>query len=587
MKTTNFLLVLFAVLLVGLFSGTVKTTNVGASNEYKDFFDISKFDVEIPKTGTNLPTIIFSFKPHSVFKNFAKKDDVEIKIEVEEEYLPESESSSEVDDVFEKKDDEQIEIVKAIEKETKDEDNEIIISNQDASIENIVNVNEVAETIDKAEETIKVAADTSSASITIDGETTLIPGSSNKNITYMQILQKPNDLDLNLKYAKQQGDIGNFKQTIATLERLNMLYSGNVEIKLYLLSVLVQADSPNKALSLIEEIKLISDLPTEDLDSVNEIEADLRDQGEPKLWNFYADLSLGGIHNENVNAVSKTRLKDSSDSRTEFTTPQFDRTYSEGLGLTATRSVGEGSSMMFNLNLTASQQDVETTDNYETLGFMFAFDTTIGNQSVSPFLMISKSDYQYDAYATSFMAGFGNYFSINDAHSINYGYTYSESKANQTSSYTTADETNAISQSVNLGHDFMINNIISTSTSLGYGESDAHTDTNDYENIDLSLRVNFAFPFAYISIGDALSWNEYSKKDTTINSAVLRADLTNTFDIMFTKALGDFFPTIDPNRNLFFNFAYEKIISDSNLLNYDYIADSFSIGFTKSLHLNK
>ena len=29
--------------------------------------------------------------------------------------------------------------------------------------------------------------------------------SSEKNITYMQILQKPNDLDLNLKYAQQQG----------------------------------------------------------------------------------------------------------------------------------------------------------------------------------------------------------------------------------------------------------------------------------------------------------------------------------------------------------------------------------------------
>ena len=28
-------------------------------------------------------------------------------------------------------------------------------------------------------------------------------------------------------------------------------------------------------------------------------------------------------------------------------------------------------------------------------------------------------------------------------------------------------------------------------------------------------------------------------------------------------------------------------ISDSNLLNYAYIADSFSIGFTKSVHLNK
>ena len=48
--------------------------------------------------------------------------------------------------------------------------------------------------------------------------------SSEKNITYMQILQKPNDLDLNLKYAQQQGKMGNFKQTISTLERLNMLY---------------------------------------------------------------------------------------------------------------------------------------------------------------------------------------------------------------------------------------------------------------------------------------------------------------------------------------------------------------------------
>ena len=34
--------------------------------------------------------------------------------------------------------------------------------------------------------------------------------SSEKNITYMQILQDPNNLDLNLKYAQQQGKVGNF-----------------------------------------------------------------------------------------------------------------------------------------------------------------------------------------------------------------------------------------------------------------------------------------------------------------------------------------------------------------------------------------
>ena len=55
---------------------------------------------------------------------------------------------------------------------------------------------------------------------------------SEKNITYMQILQSPNDLDLNLKYAQQQGKMGNFKQTISTLERVNMLYPDNTDIKL-------------------------------------------------------------------------------------------------------------------------------------------------------------------------------------------------------------------------------------------------------------------------------------------------------------------------------------------------------------------
>ena len=84
--------------------------------------------------------------------------------------------------------------------------------------------------------------------------------SSEKNITYMQILQKPNDLDLNLKYAQQQGKMGNFKQTISTLERLTMIYPDNVEIKLYLLSVLVQVDSPEKANTIIEERTLIRDV---------------------------------------------------------------------------------------------------------------------------------------------------------------------------------------------------------------------------------------------------------------------------------------------------------------------------------------
>jgi len=407
------------------------------------------------------------------------------------------------------------------------------------------------------------------------------------NITYMQILQNPNDLDLNLKYAKQQGKMGNYKQTISTLERLNMLYPDNIEIKLYLLSVLVQADSPEKAIGIIEDIKLRRDVSVEDLESVVEIEEELKGRSEPKLWNLYADISLGAIHTDNVNNVSKSRTQMSSDSVIGFNTAKHDRTLNGNLGLTATRSIGEASSFMVNLSHTESEQYQETGDDFESYGMTLALDTSLGSQSLSPYLMLGKTDYQDDADSFSLMYGIGGFFSVGERNSFSYGYSYSDSKGNHNSSDTTADETNAIGHGFTFGYDFIFNELVSTSIGLGYSDSDAKVDAgNDYETYDFSFRVNLAFPWAYISIGDALSFNDYKKVDTSIDSNRIRSDATNTFDIMLTKAAGDIFPWLDPNRSLFINLSYEKVISDANILNYDYITDSFSLGISKSIKLN-
>ena len=432
-----------------------------------------------------------------------------------------------------------------------------------------------------------MAADTSGSKIIVNGEEILIPGSSEKNITYLQILQKPNDLDLNLKYAQQQGKIGNYKQTIATLERLNMIYPDNVEIKLYLLSVLVQADSPNKALTIIEDIKTSEDLTPEDVETINQIETTLKERGAPKLWNFYADISLGGVSNQNVNSVSKTRLQSSADEVVGFNSAKYDKTYSEGLGLTATRSLGENSSLMINASFTDSEQREETADDFESYGLTIALDTYLGNQSLSPYIMISKTDYQDDADGFSLMQGIGGSFSVGDQNSFSYGYSFSDSKNNKNSTDTTANETNAKGHGLSLGHDYVFNEIISSSTGLGYSTSEAKVGTNDFETYDLNFRLNFALPLGYISVGNGLSFNDYKNVDTSINSNRIRSDVTNTFDLMFTKAIGDFFPTIDPDKSLFISFSYEKIFSEANIINYDYISDSFAVSLSKSFHLNK
>ena len=77
---------------------------------------------------------------------------------------------------------------------------------------------------------------------------------ANAEISYREILDNPTDLKLNLDYAKQQETSGNYKLTIATLERLNMLYPSNSEIKIYLLSILVKMDSSAKVEIMVQRL---------------------------------------------------------------------------------------------------------------------------------------------------------------------------------------------------------------------------------------------------------------------------------------------------------------------------------------------
>jgi len=553
-KSSSILPVLFAICLLSLFSETMRTVPAGAKSE--NFRNLS---FELPSLNSDI------FEQKFINKNLiVNKKSKNYDFLIEDNFTI----------------DKELIVAKAAEKQIEKVETKIVS-------QEIVDVPKVEETI-KVASTLKLTqADTSTKTIIIDGEEKIIPGSNEKNITYMQILQKPNDLDLNLKYARQQGKAGNFKQTIATLERLNMIYPDNVEIKLYLLSVLVQADSPDKALTIIEEIKTNEDLTPEDLETVNEIEEQMKERKAPKLWNFYADLGGGFIQNNNVNSVSKNRLQVSSGAIVPFNSAMHDRTYSSSFGLTALRSVGEGSSFMINAGFSDSRQVVDTADDFDSYSLTFAFDTTIGNQSISPYLSLSKTDNQDDADNFATGAGIGGYFPVGDNHSFSYGYAYSESKNNRNMNDTTADETNAIGHNVSLGHDFMLNEIISTSTGLGYSISEAKVGTNDFHTYDFSLRLNLAFPWAYISIGDALSFNDYIHNDTSTVSNLNRSDVTNTMDIMVTKALGDFIPFFDPNKNLFLNLSYEKIISEANIMNYDYIADSYSFSFSKAFQLNK
>ena len=564
--------ILFIVALLALFSETVRTMPAGAFSEKL----VQKY-FEVPMLNSKL------IEESSLNKELLENKNKKIKQDIYNIQKKISKVQKKITEIESKKLDQETEVIVA--KAPKTPVEEIISKNVDQKI-----IDEKIVDIPKIEETIKVVEDTENKLLKILDDISEQEGTgtsiNNKNITYVQILQNPNDLDLNLKYAQQQGKMGNYKQTISTLERLNMIYPDNVEIKLYLLSILVQIDSPQKANTIIEEMKLRRDLEAEDLESLKEIEEELKDR-EPSLWALTLSTDVGNVWSDNVNSVSKTRLKKSSDSTIEFNSAKYDSTASASMGISATRPVGEQSSLLINFSHTTSDQDQELDDDSQSYALTFGLDTVLGNQSLSPYLIMNKTDAMADADSFSFMYGVGGFFSVGERNSINYGYSYTDSKANHNSSDTTANETNAIAHGYTLGHDYILNKLISTSIGLGYTDSDAKVDAgNDAETYDFSIGLNFAFPWAYVSVSNAHSFNDYKKADASIVSDKARSDHTNTFGVALTKAMGDFFPALDPNRTLFLNLSYEKLISESNIMNYDYITDSFTLSFSKSLRLN-
>ena len=611
-KSTGIIPVLFIVALLALFSEAARTIPAGAFSEklFQKAVEVPKLSFKlIEKKILNKPVLISNNTDYQNTKDkiIISEENIisktEEKLAIKEEFSQKKELleikkieqdlqniqakiskvQKEITEIDSKKLDQETEVIVA--KAPKTPVEEIISKSVDQKI-----IDEKIVDIPKIEETIEVAEDTGNKILKILDDLSEQQGTgtsiNNKNITYVQILQNPNDLDLNLKYAQQQGKMGNYKQTISTLERLNMIYPDNVEIKLYLLSVLVQIDSPEKANTIIEEMKLRRDLEAEDLQTLKEIEEELKDR-EPSLWALTLSIDAGNVWSDNVNSVSKTRLKKSSDSTIGFNSAKYDSTASASMGISATRPVGEQSSLLINFSHTTSDQDQELDDDSQSYGLTFGLDTVLGNQSLSPYLIMSKTDAMADADSFSFMSGVGGFFSVGERNSINYGYSYTDSKANHNSSDTTANETNAIAHGYTLGHDYILNKLISTSIGLGYTDSDAKVDAgNDAETYDFSIGLNFAFPWAYVSVSNAHSFIDYKKADTSVVSDILRSDYTNTTGVALTKAMGDFFPTIDPNRTLFLNLSYEKLISESNIMNYDYITDSFTLSFSKSLRLN-
>ena len=575
------LIVLAIIILLSLVSETTKTIPVGSSENFK------RENLDVPRLNSEeliqkfLNRYSYQESPSQydiLLKNMNKADNslIENLINYREILL-----SNSLDNFFKLK-----------EKVIKKKENTKKIIEED--------INEELVKIAKIDKPISIAPNLSNASTLISNMEEIAKISNpiknelvvKKVTAYGQVMQNPKDLKTNYKFARQQFQAGNVNEGINTLKRMIKMYPNNNKIKFDLIRIYKQIGNTSEPLTLINEIQKNPNSTEADLKLAKEFESSFNfvhgEPEEPSKWSLSASISFGLNQDNNVGSVSKTRLQSSDDALSEFGDARFDHTYTSGLGLTAFRFLGERSSLMINTSVGNSDQVQSNSSDYDNYGVVFALDTYFGNQNFAPYLMMSKYENKHSAEMLSYLYGFDVGIPVGKRNKISYGYSFSNTKYDHNSTYPSIGDYNSFGSSYSLSHNFYKNNIISTSTSLSYSDSDVVVDAgNDLESYELGLSVNFAYPWAYISVGNTLTFTDYKKVDTSINSNILRSDAVNTVDLSLSKAVGDFFPLIDPKKNLVMNISYEKVFSESNIINYDYIDDAISLGISKSISLDK
>ena len=73
-------------------------------------------------------------------------------------------------------------------------------------------------------------------------------------VTYEEIQKDPLNLSLNLKYAKEQENLGNVKNAMVTIERLLLLYPNDIDLNVYYLDLLLDLNSISKASEVVNQL---------------------------------------------------------------------------------------------------------------------------------------------------------------------------------------------------------------------------------------------------------------------------------------------------------------------------------------------
>jgi len=436
----------------------------------------------------------------------------------------------------------------------------------------------------------------------------LVSSKLSAEISFEEILDDPADLELNLKYAKEQQVLGNLKNTIGTLERLNMLYPVNTDIKVYLLSILLKIDSISRLQLAVDTMLQDENTSKEARDYIETIieiikkqKSEEKEKAKPKYEHFaYLDINYMTTDHSNIDGKSKSgRMSEFDEKNNEegfrlFSegTTLFEQTYSKGASLTVGKNLNATSAISLNLGLSQITQDKKDTTANDVKSGTVTYTKILGKHFILPYVYYSSPNYRKSDDFNTLGVGFANTYNINKDNSISYGATYSNTnydkvlrnKDHKALGNNASNETYGI----NVGYNYSLSDTSLVKAKVSYTDKNAQADFNGYEGVGYDVSFTKLLPIGTLVVSKKFLENNHDEKNSFINRSSNRVDDVRITKFQLTGKVNQlipFFEIFDKKELFFFNINHVKQDVDSSLLTYNAIRETTSFNIIKRFSL--
>ena len=417
-------------------------------------------------------------------------------------------------------------------------------------------------------------------------------------ITYEEILDNPSDLQLNLNYAKQQQSSGNLKLTIATLERLSMLYPENLDIKLYLLSILIEMDSSVKVDLMVRT--LMNDPNT--TDETKKVIAGLlsntkkeKKEKQKSKWFAYLDLKYSHTEEDNISGVTKSKKNLQENNLLPY--PQidnrlvveYDKTYTKAAALTLGKNINDTSSMFLNFGLDSNTINKKIKGDSDVVSSSVSYFKILGNHYLSPYFYWNRPNYRKQEDSNSKGVGINNTLIINEKSNINYSLGFANTSYDNNLTFSTANESNSDVYSSFLRYNYNVTNKIQLGAKIILNRTETLKEFDSFDTNGFSILYSQILPFGTLKFKNTYLQNNYDDKETFISTSITRNDESLVTSISLEGQINQILPalkTLNKDNSIFYSFNLKQSDVSSNIANHDILRNFITFGLTKRINLN-